>query len=48
MLDVNKRLREAERALHHLELEIERHRRHIDGWPRTLRKQNVPVPRSKN
>jgi hypothetical protein len=31
MLDVNKRLREAERALHHLELEIEQYRYHIDG-----------------
>jgi hypothetical protein len=31
MLDANTRLRVAERALHHLELEIEQYRHHIDG-----------------
>jgi DNA repair exonuclease SbcCD ATPase subunit len=31
MLDANARLREAQRALHHLELEIEQYRLHIEG-----------------
>jgi hypothetical protein len=48
MLDVNKHLREAERALHHLELEIDNTVTTSTAWPRTLRRQNVPVPRSKN